>query len=157
MDQATAVGSVVGATAGAQITPWFRLPGDTGYTAGVPVTLDAGGGFTWTRSINRSKTIRVYFTVTGVQSATLIGKAPAVEVTGSRARTSLLVTGATINIAPGSTVHPWIKVDGGKAVRGIAAQVGSDGSFTWTYQAQKGQTVRVKFNVRGVKSDPIVL
>lgn len=157
VDRVAASGTVVGAAAGTTITPWYRFPGDTGYTAGVPVTLDANGGFTWQRQVNRSKTIRVYFTVSGVQSTTLVGQAPKVEVTGSRSGTSLLVTGTTTNIASGSTVHPWIKVDGGKAQRGIPLQVGADGTFAWTYIAGKGQQVRVKFNVRGVKSDPIVL
>jgi len=157
VDRMTAVGSVVGAPAGTTITPWYRLPGDTGYTAGVPVTLDANGGFTWTRKVNRSKTSRVYFTVSGVQSTTLVGQAPKVEVTGSRTGTSLLVTATTVNIAPGSTVKPYIKIDGGKAIRGTQLQVAADGTFAWTYIAQKGQQIRVKFNVRGVKSDPIVL
>ncbi|MGA1111911.1 MAG: putative Ig domain-containing protein, partial [Ilumatobacteraceae bacterium] len=157
VDRMTAVGSVVGAPAGTTITPWYRLPGDTGYTAGVPVTLDANGGFTWTRKVNRSKTARVYFTVSGVQSTTLVGQAPKVEVTGSRTGTSLLVTATTVNIAPGSTVKPYIKIDGGKAIRGTQLQVAADGTFAWTYIAQKGQQIRVKFNVRGVKSDPIVL
>lgn len=157
VDRVLAVGSFVGAQTGSTITPWYRFPGDVGYTAVVPVTLDANGGFTWKRSVNRSKTVRVYFTVSGVQSTTLVGQAPKVEVTGSRKGTSLLVTATTVNIASGSTVKPYIKIDGGKAIRGTQLQVAADGTFAWTYIAQKGQQIRVKFNVRGVKSDPVVL
>ncbi len=77
--------------------------------------------------------------------------------TGSRSGTSITVTGTTRNIRAGSVVHPWIKVNGGKAIKGTPLAVGTDGSFTWTYAAAKGDSVRVKFNVRGIKSDPIVL
>ncbi len=157
VDRLQAVGSVVGAAAGMQITPWFRFPGDSGFTRGVPVTLDANGGFTWTRKVSKSRGIRVYFTVDNVQSTVEFAPRPLVEAFGSTIDTSVLVTGVTRNIASGSTVKPWIKINGGKAFRGIPVQVAADGTFVWTYLKNKGDQIRVKFNVRGVKSDPINL
>jgi hypothetical protein len=119
--------------------------------------LDANGGFTWTRKISKSRGIRVYFTVDNVQSTVEFAPRPLVEAFGSTIDTSVLVTGVTRNIASGSTVKPWIKINGGKAFRGIPVQVAADGTFVWTYLKNKGDQIRVKFNVRGVKSDPINL
>jgi|GEM_PF-3167631 len=157
VDRLVAVGSVVGAAAGTQVTPWFRFPGDSGFTRGVSVTLEADGGFTWTRKVSKSRGIRVYFTVDSVQSTIEFAPRPLVNAISSTINMSVLVTGVTRNIAPGSTVNPWVKINGGRAFKGIPVQVAADGSFVWTYQKDKGDRIRVRFNVRGVKSDPIVL
>ena len=157
VERLNVIGSVANASPGDIVTPMFKLTGQDTFTAGVPVTLDANGAFTWSRLVNSNKSAQVYFTVGTGTSPTLGAARPTVTATGSRSGTSITVTGTTRNIRAGSVVHPWIKVNGGKAIKGTPGVVGADGSFTWTYTAAKGDSVRVKFNVRGIKSDPIVL
>lgn len=39
--------------------------------------------------------------------------------------------------------------------RGVPLRADATGAFTWTYRASAGDSVSVRFNVRGVKSEPI--
>ncbi|MGI9197389.1 MAG: fibronectin type III domain-containing protein [Candidatus Nanopelagicales bacterium] len=56
---------------GAQVTPWFRFPGQTSYTQGTGVrTVDSAGTFTWERRSGR-KTY-VYFTHDRTKSNTVV-------------------------------------------------------------------------------------
>ena len=106
--------------------------------------------------------VEVYFTVTTTaraagKSSTLRAAPPTVSGTGSRTGSTITVVGATRNIVAGSTVKPWIKVNGSQAVSGTPLTTDSSGAFTWTYKASAGDSVSVRFNVRGVKSEPIKL
>ncbi len=157
VERLNVIGSVANANPGDTVTPMFKLTGQDTFTAGVPVILDANNAFTWTRLVSITKSAQVYFMVQSSSSPILRAERPAVTTTGSRTATTVTVIGAARNIRAGSVVHPWIKVNGGKAIKGTPLAVGTDGSFTWTYAAAKGDSVRVKFNVRGIKSDPIVL
>jgi hypothetical protein len=157
VERLNVIGSVANANPGDTVTPMFKLTGQDTFTAGVPVTLDANNAFTWTRLVNVNKSAQVYFMVQSSSSPTLRAERPAVTTTGSRTATTVSAVGTTRNIRAGSVVHPWIKVNGGNAIKGATLTVGTDGTFTWTYTAAKGDSVRVKFNVRGIKSDPIVL
>ena len=157
VERLNVIGSVANARPGDVVTPMFKLTGESTFTAGVPVILDANNAFTWTRLVSITKSAQVYFMVQSSSSPILRAERPAVTTTGSRTATTVTVIGAARNIRAGSVVHPWIKVNGGRAIKGTPLAVGTDGSFTWTYAAAKGDSVRVKFNVRGIKSDPIVL
>jgi hypothetical protein len=157
VDRLNVLGSVANASPGDLVTPMFKLTGQNLFTAGVPVPLDANGAFTWTRRVNLDKSAQVYFTIGGASSATFGAARPTVTVAGARSGTTATATGTVKNIRAGSVVHPWIKINGGKAIKGKTLTVDTTGAFTWTYQVPKGSTVRVKFNVRGVKSKPLYL
>lgn len=50
--------------AGTAVTPWFRFPGQVGYTQGVGIrTIDGAGKFAWKRKTQRR--IYVYFEALG--------------------------------------------------------------------------------------------
>ena len=52
---------------------------------------------------------------------------------------------------------PWVKINGGRAQKGDPLVVGPDGTFTWSQTVAGQDRVSVKFNVQGVKSEPIAL
>ena len=67
------------------------------------------------------------------------------------------VTGTTTSVAAGTSVVPWVRIDGGKAVLGVPVQIGVDGSFTWTRRIANGRDLTVSFNIAGLKSRKLSL
>ena len=160
VERLAVIGTVANARAGDVLTPMVKLTGQDAFSAGRPVIVDDSSSFTWTRLVGSTRSAQVYFTITTAArstgtSSTLRAAPPTVSGTGSRAGRTVRVVGATRNIAAGSTVQPWITVNGGKAVRGVPLQTDATGAFTWSYRANAGDSVSVRFNVRGVKSEPI--
>jgi len=157
VERLSAFGVVINAAPGASVTPMVKLAGQSAFAAGVPMRIGADGSFTWSRTVASDKAAQVYFMVGSGRSATLRAAEPQVTAKGSRAGPTAVVRGSTINIAAGSSVTPWFKVNGGKAIRGADLTVGSNGGFVWRQPLQAGDKVTVKFNVRGVVSSPITL
>ena len=157
VERLSAFGVVIDAAPGASVTPMVKLAGQSAFAAGVPVRIGADGSFTWLRTVASDKDAQVYFMVGSGRSATLRAAEPQVTAKGSRAGSTAVVRGSTINIAAGSSVTPWFKVNGGKAVRGADLTVGSNGGFVWRQPLTAGDKLTVKFNIRGVVSPQVTL
>ena len=153
----SAIGVVAHAAPGAFVIPMVKLTGQSAFAPGVSVRIEDGGGFVWTRTVAIGKAAQVYFTVQAGRSATMTALRPAVTADGQRRGDRVAAVVTTVNIAAGSMAEPWVKINGGRAVKGDPIAVGSDGTFTWTATVGRQDQVRVKFNVRGVKSEPINL
>ena len=63
-------GVTTGLAAGTEVTPEYRFPGQTSYTTGIPIKVDANGEFTWYRKTG--KKIYVRFVVGDVVSNRVI-------------------------------------------------------------------------------------
>ncbi|MEY4170265.1 MAG: hypothetical protein RLZ94_1338, partial [Actinomycetota bacterium] len=157
VERLSAFGVVIDAPPGASVTPMVKLAGQSAFTAGVAVPIGTDGSFTWSRTVASDKDAQVYFMVASGRSATLRAAEPQVSATGSRTGSIAVVRGSTINISAGSTVTPWFKVNGGKAIRGSDLTVGANGGFVWRHPLKAGDKVTVKFNIRGVVSSPVTL
>lgn len=155
VERLSAFGVVIDAPPGSSVTPMVKLSGQSAFTAGVAVPIGADSSFTWSRTVASDKDAQVYFTVGSGRSASLRASMPEVSAAGKRAGSTAVARGTTVNISAGSTVVPWFKVNGGKAVKGAELVVGSNGAFVWRHSLNAGDTVSVKFNVRGVKSAPV--
>jgi hypothetical protein len=157
VERLSAFGVVINAAPGASVTPMVRLTGQRAFAAGVAVRLGADGSFSWSRTVASTKDAQVYFMVGSGRSATLRVAEPQVTAKGSRTGSTAVVRGSTVNITAGSTVTPWFKVNGGKAVRGAPLTVGANGGFVWRHPLRAGEKLTVKFNIRGVVSSPVAL
>ncbi|MFM9134141.1 MAG: putative Ig domain-containing protein, partial [bacterium] len=157
VEQLSAVGAVIHAPPGATATPMIRLTGESGFKAGTPVAIGTDGSFAWTRKVAIGRDAQVYFTVAAGRSSTLRVTVPTVTASGTRNRAGVVVRAVTVNIAAGTQVIPWFRVDGGRSIKGDPLQVGSSGAFVWRYAVSAGQEVTVKFNVHGVVSAPVTL
>jgi hypothetical protein len=157
VERLSAFGVVIDAPPGASVTPMLKLTGQSAFTAGVAVRIGADGSFTWSRTVASDKDAQVYFMVGSGRTSTLRAAEPQVNATGSRAGSTAVVRGATVNISAGSSVTPWFKVNGGKAIRGAELTVGANGGFVWRHPLKAGDKLTVKFNIRGVVSSPVTL
>ena len=152
LERVTVIGSVATVPAGTLVTPMVRLFGQSVFQAGLPVQVNADGAFTWTRKVSLDRDIEVYFTVGSGRSQELYAAEPSVSVGGDRMGGRVTVTGTTTSVAAGTRVVPWVRIDGGRAVRGVPVQIGVDGSFTWTRRIANERAFTVKFNIAGLKS-----
>ena len=152
LERVRVIGAVATVPAGTMVTPMVRLTGDGTFRAGAPVMVDADGGFTWTRKVALDKDITVYFTVSGGQSPEIRAEAATVNVIGTRSSRSITVQGTTVSVALGTTVVPWVRLDDGRAQRGVPVAVKADGTFTWTRRIADGRSLTVTFNLEGLKS-----
>jgi len=158
VERLAVIGSVSNARAGDSVVPMVKLGGQDSFAAGRPVTLDASGSFAWNRQVSLSRSAQVYFTVTTSAqatgtSSTLRAAQPSVSATVKRGVRTFTAVGATVNISAGSLVQSWMTVNGSLAMRGESVLTDANGAFVWSYQGVRGDTITVRFNVRGVKSE----
>jgi hypothetical protein len=67
------VGSSTGLQAGTIVTPYFRFPGETGFTQGTGErTIDADGGFTWSRKTGKRIAVQFRANALGLRSNTVV-------------------------------------------------------------------------------------
>lgn len=158
VERLSVIGSVSNARAGDRLIPMVKFEGQASFKAGRPITLDASSAFTWKRKVSLTRSAQVYFTETTSATATgtsstLRAAAPSVSAKVSRAGRTFTAVGATVNIGAGSLVQSWMTVNGGRAMRGESVRTDATGAFTWTYRGKRGDSITVRFNVRGVKTE----
>jgi large repetitive protein len=157
VEAVSAIGVVAHAAPGSSVIPMVKLTGQSAFTPGVAVRIQDGGSFVWTRTVAQDKVAQVYFTVQAGRSTTVTALRPALVAKGQRLGDRVSVVVTAVNISAGSPADPWVKTNGGRAVKGSPIAVGPGGIFTWTKKVGRQDQVRVKFNVRGVTSEPITL
>lgn len=152
-----AVGKTWGIAPGTLMTPMVRLSGQSGFTAGVPVEVLTDGQYIWTRFVNPTKAISVYFeTPDGLQTMqTNLGKATISAAKDGRVNGRVKVSGNVQQIAAGQDVYPMVRIDGAKAVQGLPVTVNPDGTFTWSRSLRSGRSMSVVFVAQNARSNTL--
>ena len=151
-------GSTTGIAAGSQVEPTVTLDGSP--VEGRAVTVQQGGGFTWSRSVGANRTIAVSFSASGATSnlVTLVPGKPTIGITGSRNGGTISVSGLTSSLDEGTALTVFFRAEGDVGFSPQArVSVQADGSFTWSRQLPPTRGAEVYVTGGGATSNTVLI